>query len=59
MHFLRNNDDLSEGSEVKDLFGVNAAVNVDANAGVEANIPNGGNIPALPGVPLPRNGDIH
>ena len=38
MNFLCNNeaqDDLSEGSEDTDLFGVNSAVNVDANADVD------------------------
>ena len=58
MYILPNNDDLSEGSEVEYVFGVNRAVNADTNAGVEANVPNGGNIPASPGVPISRNGSI-
>ena len=42
MNFLCNNeaqDDLSEGSEVEDLFGLNAAVNVNKNAAVEVIVP--------------------
>lgn len=62
MIFFRSNeaqDDFSDGSEIEDLFVVNAAVNLDANAGVEAIISKGGNVPALPSVPIPRNVGIY
>ena len=59
MNYLRNNDNLSEGSEVKDVFGINVAVNVDTNEGIEDNVLNEDNHPALLGIPIPRNGGIH
>ena len=57
MNFLCSNDDLSDEGEFEDMFGVNTAVNAN-NEGIEVNVPNGGRIPALPGIPIPRNGGI-
>ena len=57
MNFLCNNDDLSDEGEIEGTLRVNAAVNAN-DEGIEANVLNGGRVPALPGIPIPHIGGI-